>query len=244
MEKKLNVLVVEDEKSMGEILKVCLEEENYNASLAIDGQQAIESAKKIKFDLLLMDIKLPGMNGVETFRQIKKSSPGIKVIMMTAYIDDNLIREAIREGVYATLYKPFEIEKMFYIIDEAIENRTVLMVDDRAEDREIFKRLLEEENYRVTTADNGFTAINLIKEKGYSIVFIDIKMPDLDGVETLRRVKEINPNLSVVMTTGYSDEELVKECLKLFAHTCLYKPLDLKKILKIIEEVRTCPKKS
>ena len=70
-----------------------------------------------------IDIKLPGINGVETFKEIKKINPAIAVIMMTAYSVDELMRESIAEGAYASIYKPFDPEKILKIIKDAIEKR-------------------------------------------------------------------------------------------------------------------------
>ena len=117
---KTNILVVDDLKSMRLTLGGILEDEGYNVVLAEDGYQAIEAAKQTPFALAFMDIKMPGINGVQAFREIKKINPQAAVIMMTAYPVEDLVREAVEEGAYAVVYKPFDVENILSIIDSAL----------------------------------------------------------------------------------------------------------------------------
>ena len=117
---KTNVLVVDDLRSIRLTLGGILEDEGYNVVLAENGYQAIESAKKTPFDLVFMDIKMPGINGVQTFREIKKINPEAVVIMMTAYSVEDLVREALKEGAYGVVYKPFDIDELIKTIESAL----------------------------------------------------------------------------------------------------------------------------
>ena len=115
-----NILVVDDLKGMRVTLGRILEDEGHNVVLAENGYQAIEAAKQTSFDLIFMDIKMPGINGVQTLREVKKINPQAAVIMMTAYSVEDLVREALEEGAYAVVYKPFDIENILSIIESAL----------------------------------------------------------------------------------------------------------------------------
>ncbi len=117
---KTNVLVVDDIKSIRLTLSGILGDEGYNVVLAEDGYQAIEMAKQTPFDFVFMDIKMPGINGVQTFREIKKVNPQAVVIMMTAYSVEDLVRQALGEGAYGVVYKPFDIDKIVGMIESAL----------------------------------------------------------------------------------------------------------------------------
>ena len=117
---KHKILVVDDLKSIRLTLSGILEDEGYKVAMAENGYQAIEAAKQTPFDLIFMDIKMPGINGVQTFREIKKVNPDAAVIMMTAYSVEDLVREALEEGAYAVVYKPFDIEEMLGMIRSAL----------------------------------------------------------------------------------------------------------------------------
>jgi DNA-binding NtrC family response regulator len=114
-------LIVDDEKDLAEMLKDVLELEGHKVVTAKDGYQAIEEAKKIHYDLILMDIRLPGMNGVETFLEIKGHNPSSRVIMMTGFSVEDLIQEAIEKGAYACIHKPFDMSKVIPLIEKALK---------------------------------------------------------------------------------------------------------------------------
>lgn len=237
MQEKANVLVVDDQIGMLETFTDILEDKGFSVVTAEDGFQAIEKVKEQPFDIIFMDIKMPGINGVQTFREIKKINPKASVIMMTAYSVEDLVKEAIEEGAYTIIYKPFDMDKVIQTIEKVLKTVLVLVVDDRLEDRETFKDILESKNYKVTTAKDGYEAIELVKKGKFDIIFIDVKMPGIDGVKTFEEIHKIRPDIPVIMVTGYSVEELVKEAVDKGAYACIYKPLDMDKILKIVEEV-------
>lgn len=191
---KTNILVVDDLRSIRLTLGGILEDKGYNVVAVEDGYQAIEAVSKAHFDIIFMDIKMPGINGVQTFREVKKIDPKAAVIMMTAYSVEDLVKEALEEGAYAIVYKPFDIDKTVTLIDELLSGQTlILVVDDQFGDREIMKAMLEEKGHRVATASNGAETIEMVKKKHYGVIIMDIVLPGMDGVQTFEQVKEIDP---------------------------------------------------
>jgi len=238
MSEKPNVLVVDDQIGMLETFTDILEDRGFSVATADDGFAAIKKVKEQSFDLIFMDIKMPGINGVQTFREIRKINPKIAVIMMTAYSVEDLVKEAIEEGAYTVIYKPFDMDKIIQTIERVLKTKLILVVDDRLEDRETFKDILESKGYKVTLAKDGYKAIELVKQDKFDIIFIDVKMPGIDGLKTFEEVHKIKPDIPVIMVTGYSVEELVKEAIEKGAYACIYKPLDMDRIMKIVEEVK------
>jgi len=234
---KTNILVVDDLKSIRLTLGKILEDEGYTIVLAEDGYQAIEAAKQTPFDLIFMDIKMPGINGVQTFREIKKINPEAAVIMMTAYSLEELVREALDEGAYAVVYKPFDIEKIVSIIESALHKPLILIVDDSFADRETLQAILEERGYSVATASTGAEALARVREKRFDIIFLDVRLPDINGVQLFEQVKAIDPGVAVIMMTGYSEEELVKKAISHGAYTCICKPFNVDKMLALVSEL-------
>ncbi len=116
--KKTNTLIVDDNISLAKSLSFILEKKGYEVSMAKDGMDAIKKVKAKFFNIILMDIKMPLMNGVESYKRIKKISPRSKVFMMTAYAVEELVQDALAEGAHGILYKPLDIEKILSIIDE------------------------------------------------------------------------------------------------------------------------------
>jgi len=241
---KTNILVVDDIRSIRVTLGGILEDKGHNVVMVENGYQAIEAVKKTLFDVIFIDIKMPGINGVQTFREIKKIDPKAVVIMMTAYSVEDLLKEALEEGAYATVYKPFDVDKIIAVIEEVLHEKTlILVVDDKFSDRETLKTILEDKGHRAATAMDGTEAIEMVKSKHYDIIFLDVKLPGIDGVETFERVKEIDPEATVIMMTRYTEEDLVRKAVSEGAYTCIYKPFNMEKLLELVEGISREKKK-
>ncbi len=117
MNNRFKILVVDDQQGMCETLIDILEDEGYIVDSAENGFIAIEKNRKSPFDVILMDIIMPGKNGVETLKEIKEINPKVIVILMTAYTAPDLIMEAQKAGVYDCLPKPFNPAKLLNIIN-------------------------------------------------------------------------------------------------------------------------------
>ena len=239
MDGKTRVLIVDDDVGMTETLLDIFNDIGFDVSVANNGYEAIEMIREGVYDVTLMDIKMPGINGVETFKEVKRIRPTMKVIMMTGYSVDDLIKEALKEGAYDVIHKPLDIDKVMNSIKSATKGFFILVVDDDHNTCSTLSDVLEESGYRTGIAHGGEEAIELVKNKRYDIVFIDMKMPVLNGLETYYKIREINTKIIAVMITGYRREmsELMEEAVKNNAYTCLYKPLDMEKILGLVSEI-------
>lgn len=113
------ILVVDDDQSILSIFEYILQEAGYVTEIATDGYEALEKIKTIPdIDLLFMDVKMPGMSGIETFKEIQKIKPRLLVVMMTGYSVDELLKEAFELGAYGVIYKPFDMEEVLSIIEK------------------------------------------------------------------------------------------------------------------------------
>ena len=115
-----NILICDDELSIRESLKAYLEN-SYRLSTAKSGQEAIDAVSKSNVDLVIIDIKMPDINGLEAIRQIKKSKPNQKIIVLTGYETTSIAEETTRLGVNAYLTKPIGKEKLLKTIAEIIQ---------------------------------------------------------------------------------------------------------------------------
>jgi len=117
---KYTVLVVDDQPGIRRLLMEVLTEEGYSVVTAANGYECIDKAKVIKPDLILMDMKMPGMDGIETLRELKQSNETDKVIMMTAYGELGLVTIAKELGAYAYVTKPFDIIELCTMIGQVL----------------------------------------------------------------------------------------------------------------------------
>ena len=101
----------------------------------------------------------------------------------------------------------------------------------------MLQEILEDEGLDVISAEDGFEAIKMASENQIDLILMDVFMPGMDGVEALPKIKEILPDCTVVMMTGYALEDLIQNALFEGAKACLIKPVSIQEILKIVGEV-------
>lgn len=127
MSKKPRILVVDDEQSMRESLHDWLKEDGYQVGLAPNGQEAIRLAGQEVYDVVLLDLKMPGMDGLETLRGLKEVAPDSEVIMMTAYASIDTAVQAMREGAFDYLVKPFDPDEIEMQIQKILAHQEVVL---------------------------------------------------------------------------------------------------------------------
>ncbi|MCK5643787.1 MAG: response regulator [Gammaproteobacteria bacterium] len=232
-------MIVDDDTGMTETLFDILTDMGHHVEVVNDGFQAIESVKAQAFDVVLMDIKMPGINGVETYKEIKSIQPGAAVMMMTAYSVEDLVSEALKEGAYGVMHKPIEIDKVVEFIERAKGGALILLVDDDVSTLETLADVFNEKGHRAVKASTSEDAMKAIGKGNFDIVFIDVKMPVLNGLEVYTALKRTRPDIKAIMMTGYQEEvqDLVEEALKNHAYTCIYKPFDLEKVIRVVEGI-------
>ena len=118
-----NILVVDDERSMREFLEILLTKDGFRVTSAEGGRQAIEALQKESFDLVITDIRMKPINGLDVLKQCKAISPSTVVIIISAYASTEMAVAAMREGAYDYLPKPFNIEEMRTVITNALQSR-------------------------------------------------------------------------------------------------------------------------
>ncbi len=225
-------------------MSLVLKRKGYEVSIANDGFEAIDTVKEEFFDIIFMDIKMPVLNGVETYKKIKEINEKIIIIMMTAYAVEDLIQDALKEGAYGVIYKPLDFENILSLIEESKDTKQgglILIVDDDPGTCKTLENVLTKKGYDVVISNTGEDAIAKVQGKPFDIIFIDMKLPTLNGLETYLELKKINPKLIAIVITAYHQEMdyLVQEAMNNSAYTCLTKPINIEDMLVLINEILT-----
>lgn len=116
------VLVIDDQPGIRRLLVEVLNEEGYQVVTASNGYEGLQQAKEHNPQLILMDMKMPGMDGIETLKELKKVGQGDRVIMMTAYGELDLVNQAREIGAYDYITKPFDVIGLCQVIHEIMIN--------------------------------------------------------------------------------------------------------------------------
>jgi len=111
----------------------------------------------------------------------------------------------------------------------------VLVVDDQQAILDLFAKNLRPEGIEVAVAENGEQALQACRERDFAVVFLDLKLPEMNGVEVMKRIKEKQPEARIVIMTGYPTDPLVGEAAKLDPVMILYKPFDLEQVMRILQ---------
>jgi DNA-binding NtrC family response regulator len=117
-----------------------------------------------------------------------------------------------------------------------MKEHRILIVDDNKDFADVFCDILRANNYKAESCYGGVQAIELVKDSLFDILFLDIRMPEMDGIQTLREVKKLRPDTTVIMMTGYSLDEMVHRALEEKASEIIYKPFEIDKVLSLIKD--------
>jgi DNA-binding response OmpR family regulator len=117
------IFIIDDQQGIRESMAGVLEIEGFEVHAFGDGPSGIAAAQERRFDLLFLDVKMPGMSGVEVFQEIRKIQPAAAVYMMSAlFDDDDLVKEMLSQGACGCIYKPFNMDEVLGIINNHFAN--------------------------------------------------------------------------------------------------------------------------
>ena len=239
MNGKDRILVVDDNMEFCTNITDILELKGYEVMVVHDGLKALEAVKEDSFGVVLLDIMMPMMDGVETHRKLREIAPEVRVIMVTAYAVEDLVKKALREEAFGAFYKPIDFEKLFSSIELAHpDGALILVVDD---DEQLCANLfdvLSEKGYRMRAAGDGRSGIQAATENKFDIVLLDMKLPNMNGLETYLAIQDIQPSVMTILITGYIAEttDSVQQALGKGAYVCLEKPLDMDHLFEVMKK--------
>ena len=233
------ILVVDDEVDTCANLSDILSDLGYDVDVAYDGFSALELVKQRTYDVALLDLKMPGMDGLELYRRIKLLQAGTVAIVVTAYASSDTAHDAIAAGAWKIMSKPVNLGKLLALVQEALGQPTVLIVDDDHDLCAALWDLFRERSYRVGLAHDPQEAAERLAQRTHDVVLIDMKLPQGSGVDIFRLVRQANPDARTVLITGQRGEmeQLVERTLAEGADAACYKPFDVPVLLETLRKL-------
>ncbi len=213
-EYSIGVLIVGPDQETRNLLGETLRAIGYKTYMAEECSGTGDILRGRKIDFIFCDSGLPPDDSFEFIRDVKRNYPGIPVVLLAEsdQFDSPMLLEAGSDGVLA---KPFRIAKVEELISSILikydrikaepkkEKRNILAVDDDPGILRVLRDGLEIMGFYVTTANSGSEALDLFIKRKFDLVITDFMMPDLTGKELIVHFKKINPEIPVVMITGY-----------------------------------------
>ncbi|HEY7159293.1 MAG TPA: response regulator [Gemmataceae bacterium] len=234
-----SILVVDDEVDTCHNLSDILTDLGYQVDTALDGFAALELVRKKCYDIALLDLKMPGMDGLTLYRQLRQLRSSTVAIVVTAYANKATAEEALAAGAWQVLAKPVDLGRLLPLVGEALDQPLILLVDDDSDLCANLWDLLRERGYRVAIAHDDEEATRHLQEHEFRIVLIDMKLPRSDGGQVFQRVRQSNPQARTVVITGHRVEmdPVVQRVVKEGADAVCYKPFDVPRLLSTLEQL-------
>ena len=231
-----SLLVVDDEPDTCANLSDIFTDLGYEVDVAYDGSSALALIGTKAYDVALLDLKMPGMSGLELYRRIREISAGTVAIVVTAYAASDTAKAVTEAGAWKIVSKPVNLPQLLKLVDEALDEPLILVVDDDHELCNALWDVFRELGLRVCLAHDAANAAVRLKQRDYRVVLVDMKLPASSGGAVLRQVKKLNPAARTILITGYRGEmeQLIHHALQSGAEAVCYKPFDMDVLLQTV----------
>lgn len=239
MDKIPSVLIVDDDEDICRNLFDIFNDFGYRVATACDGYSALEKIRAARYEVVVMDLMMPNMDGLSLYRELKRLRPETVALLSTAYPGHPRAEESQGAGIWKIVPKPVDVAQLLALIDEALNQPLVLVVDDDTDHCANLWDLLREQGFRVGMAHDVRTAVDLLHENGFRLILVDMRLPDGDGADVFRLVRQLEPQARTVIITGFREEvaATVEDLIKEGANAVCYKPLDPAELFATIERV-------
>jgi len=238
----VKILVVEDDRISAKIVCTTLKKRNHEAVVARSGVEALEYLSKGgQVDLIVSDIMMPDMDGLQLLQKLKSDRRFrlIPVILTTALNDQDTVMKGLKLGAAGYIAKPIEPQMLADKVDEVGDKLpgAILVVDDEEVMLKVLTRILERQGHRVITASSGEKALEALRGNKISLLFSDIVMSPMSGLELASQVKKENPDLPVLLMTGQTTKHLKEEMLAARADGFIAKPFKNTEVLAEVDRL-------
>jgi DNA-binding NtrC family response regulator len=237
------ILVVDDEAALRTMLAANLELEGYTIIEAENAERALEVAARERPDLVLTDIRMPGMSGVELFRKLRERGLKMPVVLMTAFALEELVQGALEDGAFAVLPKPFDVDHAVRTVRSAASQPAVLVIDDSGSVATTTSAALLATGVSAKSAVEPQEALAAMREGGIDLCVVDLVMPQMSGPELSRKLRELDPSVSIIAMSAHDVPELIRQVAKVGVETVLRKPFGMRELVRAIAVARGNPKR-
>lgn len=229
-----HILIVDDDPDFAESLGDLFELQGHTFAIATQGEQALQLASEQTFDFVFLDIKMPGIDGVETLRRLRATRQDTKVAVITGYATDEQLDGAIAAGAFTVLEKPCPFERMLEVMKHAGAEQIVLVADDDPDFTDNLEELLPAPGRQVIAASSAHAALDLLEQQPVSVLLLDMRLPNTDGYKVLAALRERNLAVPVIVVTSYPFEETELRRFENSVVKVLQKPVPVR---RLVEEI-------
>ena len=233
------ILVVDDELGFREALHHTFTRRGHGVVTAMNTDHAADLMTSQTFDLIILDVLMPGELGTALLKRIRASGNHVPIVIYSVKVDAPLEKEMRQAGANEVLHKSVSLEVLAERTEKVLANagksattgssgskKRLLVVDDEKSIRQMLVLFFGKKGYEVSEATGGEEAVVEIKAQKPDIVLLDMNMGGMNGLDTLREILKVHPTLGVVMVTGEEDDEKVHKAMEIGAYGYVLKPFD------------------
>ncbi len=258
VKKKASILIVDDSEELVESLYLQFNYAGFNVTKTTNPVRALELTSLIRPDVLIVDIRMPKLDGIKLIRKFKAIQPDVKVILMTGYYPEyeKSIKEAMDQGLADRViqkgFKSLDIERLVYQLLKGSDKKEsdlkakgkILFVDDEVEVTDCLKDYFSEEGFEVLTAKSAMEAFEAYNTHKPDVVVTDIKMPECDGFWLIQELKEKNAKVRIIVMTGQDDHQMLERFKEAGISGYFSKPFSLNDLAQLSEKLSECTDRS
>jgi CheY-like chemotaxis protein len=222
-------LLLDDNRAFAENIAEILRDSGDSATVVTDGVEALSLAKACRFDVLLTDMKMPGMSGAAAVHHIRKVDPGIAAVVITAYPGENDLEAARREGLLAVLPKPVPVPALMGLLSNARRDGLVALVEDDPAMADNLSEVLRARGFSCVTARSVLETERLSMVKPFAAL-VDLRLPGGPDGEAVRRLRVRFPDMPLFVITAYPELAPMEGLAGFFT-----KPFDTAALLQALE---------
>ena len=255
----VKLLVIDDDRMNCDLLQAVFTRHGYDVRSATSGLEGLNLFRQHNPRVTILDLRMPEMDGLTVLKEIRAIDPQAPVIILgggatevqenqaralrvTDFVRKGLSLDVLVEGVNRVVQQPARKQEVAApqpgpAVDTG---ETVLIVDDEQLVRDLLVQFLSLRGYRTIGVKDGMQALSMADQAPPDLILLDLMLPGMSGVEVLRRLREKHFSGAVIIVTGTYDEELLEEAWSLRPQEVISKPIDLEKLLAIIQLVLVC----
>ena len=251
----VKILVIDDDRMNCDLLQTVFTRHGYEVRTATSGLEGLSLFRQHAPRVTILDLRMPEMDGLTVLKEIRAIDPHAPVIILgggateiqenqaralrvTDFVRKGLSLDVLVEGVNQVAQQPVR-KKDVPVGPVADTGETVLVVDDEQLVRDLVVQFLGLRGYRALGVKDGPEALAIVKQGPPDLILLDLMLPGMNGVEVLRRLRDKNFPGAIVISGSY-DEELLQEAWALHPQEVIGKPIDLEKLLTIVQLVLVC----